>query len=708
MSKIQVLPNRRTPYGMLYSGLGQGIGAGIESGMEDYARRNAEEEQFQRGRIGLEAFTNDPEMAKRLALLPPALQLQAIKGFQGQQKLQQQQQQVLEKQKLEQQENLKKEIFEMQKFHKKELDAIAEDARKAEEEEKILDQIDEILASGKYQGVKDQNILEKYGLKTQWLNAETQLVQKLMQKLVFASQLEEGGQLTDAKLKAYEKANLSLLNTPEGAKLISDSMRLAINKRKSIGKSRSKFVKKYEGKVLPHTLDEIYEQARHDEEKYARKEENIEKKYAHYIKKHLKENPPINENEGIGGFIGRNIARSGARAGEALLGLPGDVLGGINSAVEYGLGIKTPYSRFQEHTGFAPIPTSENIRENVTKKLTGERLEPQGAEERFADEVVKDLTTLMAPGKIASKGIKGISKFASYFAGPEFGLGKQAARAAGSNLAKLLAEEVTGSELAGGVAKLGTIALTSLPNFKEALGKRAEELYAKKDAILAKEKPYVQPKEVSEEMNKLAKWTQSGLGEDVEAKDQIFKSIKKLDNQIKNQGISVQDLLEARADIREKLRMDEFTGKAIPKAIELEKTINNEIQKYGSKNKPFIDALNEADALYAGKMANSAINDYANQLLDPKKITSNIGKILLFGGAGVAAAPKAVLGALAGFGIAKGVGKSHEYIKMIKSNAPVRKYLKQVAQAALKQDKGGFITGAKNLDRLLKRQEERD
>ena len=707
---VQELSNKRTPYGMLYSGIGEGIGAGIEGGAEDYLRRQGENELFLKNRTGLQAFTKDPEMAEQLALLSPALQLQAIKDLQKQEQIQKAQQQAevaqSKLQKLKEQENLQKDIFKMQKFHKKELNAIAEDARKADEEEEILNQIDEIIASGKYQGPDwIFNALDKFGLGYEYRNAETELAQKLMQKLVFANQLENGGTLTDAKLKAYEKANLSLMNNPEGAKLIIDTMRLGIKKRKAIEKSRNKFIKKYEGQVLPHTLDEIYEGAQNQEEKYAKKEQNIDKKYAHYIGKYLKES---NEKESKLGTLGRGVLRAGARAGEALAGLPGDILSGVNSAVEYGLGIKTPYSRFKEGTGVAPIPTSENIKDHVTKGLTGEYLEPQGGKEEFVDNVVKDIATMWAPGKIASMGVKGVSKLASFFASPEgFSLGKQAARAAGSNLAGLLGEKIFDSKIAGGVAKLGTLALTSIPSTEKILGDEADRLYGIEKSILQKEKPRIQPEKVSDKMHELENWTQSGLKEDVEAKDQIFKSLKKLDANISNEGILISDLLESRRDIASKLRNGEYNKVAAEKAKELQKVINEEIQEYGKTNQPFITALNEGDAIYTAKKINQEKNKFVENLIPKDAIKSKLGKAIIFGSgvSGVAFAPKIALGLLAGYPLLKAGAKARAFVHTVKSNAPTQKYLVKFYEAAIKKDKNLLVNSAKNLDKILLKQE---
>jgi hypothetical protein len=160
----------------------------------------------------------------------------------------------------------------------------------------------------------------------------------------------------------------------------------------------------------------------------------------------------------------RTGLRTAARAGEAALGLPGDIastgLSLLNKAVN------VPHLE----TIQGVLPTSSNIKENVTKRLTGEYLEPQTKGEELYDDIVSDIASLMLPigGKIPFKRAIGT--------------------ALGGNLAGFLTKKITGSEIAGEGVKIGTMLLGSSAGGRRALTKQMKKSYPVSEALAKGEK----------------------------------------------------------------------------------------------------------------------------------------------------------------------------------------------------------------------------
>jgi hypothetical protein len=174
--------------------------------------------------------------------------------------------------------------------------------------------------------------------------------------------------------------------------------------------------------------------------------------------------------ESLPGKIGRGLARSGARAAESIVGLPGNIIGAGVNALNYATGGRTPSVEelnAQPSLVNIPLPTSEQIKESVTKPLTGEYLEPQGDLESFADEVVSDAAPLFLTGLSGSLGLKGVGKQAA----------KSLAISGAGNTAKLAGELITGSPLVGAGAKLGTMLLAGTAGTRGSMEKLQNKSY---------------------------------------------------------------------------------------------------------------------------------------------------------------------------------------------------------------------------------------
>jgi hypothetical protein len=174
------------------------------------------------------------------------------------------------------------------------------------------------------------------------------------------------------------------------------------------------------------------------------------------------------------GTIGRGIARTGARVGEAVVGLPGDIVSGIaglaNSGSQLLTGSEIPgVSSLQK-----VLPTSQNIREYGTKSLTGEYLEPRSGTESTLDTLVGDIASLLTPGGFASKGASITGK----------AIGKAAARAAVGGVVGKGVGEFAG-DTAGAIAKGLTLGLSSTYGGRKALDAKRHAVYQEATAALS-------------------------------------------------------------------------------------------------------------------------------------------------------------------------------------------------------------------------------
>jgi hypothetical protein len=152
--------------------------------------------------------------------------------------------------------------------------------------------------------------------------------------------------------------------------------------------------------------------------------------------------------ETIAGTAVRGIARTGARAVESILGLPGDIIAGarglitsagesLKQSLESKLGQQLPGPTEQPEAvktpfGEIPVPTSKLVREKVTepiaeKILPKDYLKPVGKYERLSDRIISDVAPLIVGGvsKLGALTIGGLSNLGS-FAAKELGFGGKA------------------------------------------------------------------------------------------------------------------------------------------------------------------------------------------------------------------------------------------------------------------------------------------
>lgn len=394
--------------------------------------------------------------------------------------------------------------------------------------------------------------------------------------------------------------------------------------------------------------------------------------------------------ESIGANIGRQIGRSGARVAETVLGAPrafGEFLEGL--VPEKGLkklagkvGLEKPVEQALEVTKkYAPyklFPKSEDIRENVTKKLFGEKLEPKNKWEEKSDELISDFAAVAIP-----------------FPGQQLKLLKPALLAAGGNVASDLVEKVGGSQKEQTYAKLGTILVGSLinprasTNLKNDLYKQARESRPPD----AKVNSSNLIKEVDAFEKNLLKGDPDAL-----SKKKSLSMIKNIKSKVKNNEIEIDELEEfkrnlneARSGLYEEFKTDKLGRKTTKRNLDsLSKFVDHSLAEYGKTNpewEAFYRPANEVHgAIVQSKRVRSTLSRYAKQIGFPA-LLAELGLFHYVG-------PGAALGSLAGAGAAFGTG---ELLARVFKSPTLSKHYMNLINGALKED---VVVMRKNLEKL--------
>lgn len=381
----------------------------------------------------------------------------------------------------------------------------------------------------------------------------------------------------------------------------------------------------------------------------------------------LEEAPVAPQDESTLGFLGRTGARGAARAGEAVLGLPGDIASGALNLANYGISKVTgkpgPIPEL-------PLPTSGAIRRNITQPLTGEYLEPQGSGEEFFDEIIGDAATLLVP-------LKGKVPFGK-------AVGGALARSAAGNTAKWAAETVTDSPLVGAGAKIGAMALAGTLGGRQELNKLRGDSY--KDAfakIPEKAKFNFSPEK--QELEKLAKTLTKGDRPDKAFMLDRFRSINNITNKA-GKG-SIEEAIQLKQDWNKHLA-DPSLPKASRDGLKQAVGILNEgIGRYGKTNPEFFKPYKIGEELTGALQSTNFVQKVLSKhpyLQD--NVRNPIVQKLLWGGA-LYGAGRAGVPAIAGIGAAAiGAKEAAKTYQLISRSPVAQRYYKDAVQSALKND----------------------
>ncbi len=306
---------------------------------------------------------------------------------------------------------------------------------------------------------------------------------------------------------------------------------------------------------------------------------------------------PESQEESTPAYIGRNLARAGTRAAEAAIGFPGDVLGGGINLLSAATGGRTPtYQQLEEKDkakgvpDWLKLPTSERFHE-LTKsdKKAGEYLEPKSSNEEGLDEIIGDATRFFITGGKAL---------------PSLGL------SAVGNFAKWGTESLTGSPLAGSIAKIGTTLLAGTAGTRRELNELKKKSYDTAFKKLPEDKRFNFSPE-AQIIDKTIRKVSRGTFPD---KQEVVSRLSDVKNIIGDEGNAlVSEVVGAKQGLNEYLR--EHGSKLAPSAKrEIQDAVgslNSGIARYGKTNPSFFKPYKVGEELTAGM--NSI--DYVGQFI---------------------------------------------------------------------------------------------
>lgn len=396
------------------------------------------------------------------------------------------------------------------------------------------------------------------------------------------------------------------------------------------------------------------------------------------------------------GTLARGAGGLALRAGEAIAGLPGDVVQGVSGLIDTG---------FKKLTGVSPLdvsqqlshflggydilgdpvkkllPTSAQLREKG-RKIVGDQFEPQSDVERNLQEFVSTVAPMMFGGAPAAA--------------------RALAAGGAGQLAKFGLEKIGAPEWAQNTIKTGTmlgaslIGIPTMESFGRNLYQKAEELVPKKLPIPASDIV----KEIRSVQKKIS-------GRHFPQKKILLNNIDAIEDKInilsKTPSIPAEKIWDLKKDINEWLRSPEIK-KAPTVRTELSKMgtmLGDKLKSETTKTHPeFSRALSEADDIWRtirGTEKASTVIGSAVQKLN-KKLTPTSLTLLAYLFRGKAAS------AAIGLGTAK-LGKSVvDAIKTSINTPGIRHYYQTILKDALKNNQPAVMNGLKRFDKALQKE----
>jgi len=421
----------------------------------------------------------------------------------------------------------------------------------------------------------------------------------------------------------------------------------------------------------------------------------------------------------------RDIARIpsglGARSAESIVGAPGDIQKGFGGLLDLIIGAPAEYvsgkdlSQFRqllrdphsalgkqreeveqiersqtppgEISSFSRFPTSEDIRENITKPASQaiggneNSLEPKSEPERFAQEFTQDLIRLALPGS-----------------GVKSWLGRLGLSLS-SNTSKEVAKQLGFSPSTQELAKLGTLGIVSLAQIGNA-PKFAGQLFQDTKSMMPNGVRFNSiPLQNALNTIKNTKWFRGHTTPSTRAAREMIGAIEQ---RIQNGTLGAQEAMTLRENINELAHnLGAFAVDRSGKTTHI--THLNEVrdaliqgmeQTLGRQYPKWWNQYQTANQAYAITQKSNALGNFiANNYAKP--ITSEAGKVLFGNALAKGAAGIAKFG-IAGAGIASGA-KLITLTNRIAKSPTLRKYYKDVI---IEAGRGNAIAMANALNKF--------
>lgn len=390
----------------------------------------------------------------------------------------------------------------------------------------------------------------------------------------------------------------------------------------------------------------------------------------------------------------RELARSGARAGEVILGSPANMLEMMIRGLNW-VAKKTPGGKpkteeeLQEFLSFTP--TSSNIKK-FHEKYTGEYLKPQTPAEEKSDEILSDVVSILNPIEIGTKGYKAYKAAKKGFdilkdvgkivrnrlliAGTGQ-IGEETAEFFGAE--KDLASKIKfGSTfLASLVSKNG---LRGVENYKDKLYDEARSLRPQNARFNAKTFEY--------ELNKQEKNLMKG-DPNAAYKREAKRLIDVARNKIQTGEVPVEELEKLKVDVnqsRSGLYTQQDLGKSGQKLAKkeldrLSQTLDRGLMKYGRSNPKWFEKFRDAQKTHGAIEESKKVANFIQRNAHLEK--SGPGAIAL---EVLTGHPGAILPTLGAAGAGTVALKSGEIMTQIWKSPKLRSYYLNVLKGALNED----------------------
>lgn len=391
--------------------------------------------------------------------------------------------------------------------------------------------------------------------------------------------------------------------------------------------------------------------------------------------------------------------RLSARVGETLLGIPGDLRETFTAIAtgipEYFAGEELP--RYREAvesipsalsktpgimgTGaalLAQAPTSQEIREGVTQRFTGDYLEPQTEMQALGDEIASDFASLLLP-------VKGKIPFA---------------RALGSSLIANAGSEVVkqfGGQEGKDYSKLGLLFATGLVGNRQGGAKQyIRNLYNEMEKAVPAE-AQISAKPLLNKLGNIEKALKKGDPKDP-SKQIVFQKINAVNDKVRKGNIRVDELIELNKSTNEAIFDSRDLSRGANKLYEVRDSIHQAIKEYGSSNPEFLGKWKDANEAYAATKMSRKVSDFITKNIKPKDYAYAASALGLGGLAAGKGAALSTLGGAAGIGAA---AYSAEIMKRITQSPALRKYYSNVVSGALKGNAASMSRAMNQLNKGL-------
>ncbi len=386
--------------------------------------------------------------------------------------------------------------------------------------------------------------------------------------------------------------------------------------------------------------------------------------------------------------IPRHIARTASRAGETILGFPGDL-----TSLVLSMGEKIQAPTPEEELTFVQkgasklvrsIPTSEDIKE-FSSFLTEGFTDPQSAQEEFGDEITSLATSLIVPAKNPTK-FKTMAK----------GIGQAiAAKSASTGVEKL-----GGGAKSQAAAEVGTLFLTSLAGKKFA-DKFVAEQFADARGKVPRD-VIVDTKQLDKSLAKVESELSRGIP--TATKTEVQGAISELRAKSATGAMEADELIQAYTDLNERISsknlfddLNTSNRKRLSfRYNQVKSVVSKEIAKYGKTNPEFYDQWKEANAAYATIEQSKKVSNFLESKIGklPKFLQHSVAVELLLGH------PVAAAGTVG----AAGAVKTGELLARISGSKALRKHYINVIMEAQNENFPAVIKSLNALDAAMKDQ----